>query len=106
MRKIRVVYTDSEDLDWFTEEIEEILLAPDMVLESTEDEPEIFVLDYPVKDDQKFIYIDRATCKRFHAEFLASDNPIMTEIDFEWLTKASFLQVVRVFSEPPSKVGL
>ncbi|PFP30121.1 hypothetical protein COJ96_06795 [Bacillus sp. AFS073361] len=95
VRNIRVIYTDSVDPDWTPLEVDEILLAPDMVLESTEEEPFIFLLDYPVKEDQSFVYIDRETCKRFYAEFLDS------EMDLDWLTKASFLQVVRGFAKGP-----
>jgi hypothetical protein len=95
VRTIRVIYTDSLDPDWMTEEVEEILLAPDMVIDNNEGEPFIFVLDYPVKEDQTFIYIDRETCKRFYAEFLSS------EMNHDWLTKATFMQVVRGFSKRP-----
>jgi hypothetical protein len=79
----------------------EILIAPDMILKSTEEEPFVFVLDYPVRDDQDFIYIDRETCKRFYAEFLELINLWSSGIDLNWLTRASFLQVVRVFAKRP-----
>jgi hypothetical protein len=97
VRTIRVIYTDSLDPDWTTEEIDEILLAPDMVLESTEVEPIVFVLDEPIKDNQKFISIDRETCRRFYADFLEMDKGI----DLNWLTKASFMEVVRTFAKRP-----
>jgi hypothetical protein len=94
---IRVIYTDSLDPDWSTEEVTEILLAQDMILESTNDEPVIFVLDQPLEDGQEQVYIDRETCRRFYADFLERSSGI----DLKWLSKASFLQVVRGFARKP-----
>jgi hypothetical protein len=99
-RTIRVIYTDSLDPDWTTEEIDEILLAPDMVLETTEVEPNVFVLDEPIKDNQNFISIDRETCRRFYAEFLEN----VSEVDLNWLSTASFMEVVRSFAKRPREM--
>ncbi|EKN66051.1 hypothetical protein BABA_17447 [Neobacillus bataviensis LMG 21833] len=98
---IRVIYDVSDDVHWTPVEVDELVLAPDLIMEITDDEPNIFVLDYPINKDQTSIHIDRATCKRFHAEFLPVGKLLKGEIDIDWLRKATFLQVVKVFAEVP-----
>jgi hypothetical protein len=103
VQKIRVKYDVSDDVEWVPEEVDEIVLSPDLILESTEDEPTIFILDTPIKADQTFVVIDRATCRRFQADFLPMDNLLNGDISFDWLRNVSFLDMVRAFAEVPKR---
>jgi hypothetical protein len=103
MRKIKVIYVVSDDVDWTPVEVEEIVLAPDLILETTEEEPTIFILDVPVSQGQTYMVIDRATCKRFQADFLPVSNLLDGTLSIEWLRGVSFLDLVRAFAEVPER---
>jgi hypothetical protein len=103
IRKIMVKYDVSDDEDWTPIEVEEIVLAPDLILEKTDDEPNVFILDVPIKQGQMSLVIDRATCKRLQVDFLPVGDLLDGKLRMDWLREVSFLDLVRAFAEVPEK---
>ncbi|WP_427036620.1 hypothetical protein [Cytobacillus pseudoceanisediminis] len=99
IRFISAIFTAEDDPGFGEVKSEVILLAADLVLERFENEANIFLLDEPVAETQATVRIDRSTCKRFQADFLAEDNKRLTELGFNWLIGASLIEVLREFAK-------
>lgn len=97
IRLITAKFTAADD-PGFEAKSEVILLAPDLVLERFENEANVFRLDIPVAESQETVHIDRSTCARLQADFLAEDNRRVLEVGFKWISEASFVDVLRVFA--------
>jgi hypothetical protein len=101
IRKIKAIYTASDDPDFGTVEDEVILLSPDIVLERYDDiEGLFFITKEPVAENQETINIDRATCPRFVIDFDQS----VADLNYEQLTKLTFLEFIRVFAKVPKRI--
>ncbi|AND39594.1 hypothetical protein [Cytobacillus oceanisediminis] len=98
-RFITAIFTAADDQEFGEVKSKVILLAPDLVLERFDNEANIFRLDKPVSESQEKVYIDRSTCARFQADFLAEDNRRVLEIGFKWISEASFMDVLREFAK-------
>ncbi|MBY0144264.1 hypothetical protein [Neobacillus niacini] len=94
VRKIKAVYTVSDDPDFGVVEDEVFLLAPNVILERSENDAVILIPNEPISDDQNTVYIDRAECGMLEAEFLEGDNERLDALGLEWLATASFLEVM------------
>jgi hypothetical protein len=103
IRKIMVKYDVSDDDEWVPLEVEEIVLAPDLILETKEEEPDIFILDVPIREDQTFLVIDRATCKRLQVDLLPVGELLDGTLRIDWLKEVSFLDLVRALAEVPKR---
>jgi hypothetical protein len=99
-RLIKVIYTASDDPAFGTAEDEVIVISPNIVLEKYDETEAVFyVTKEPVAENQKVIEIDRATCPRFEINF---DHPI-DEINYDQLSKLTFLDFIRVFAKVPER---
>ena len=94
MRKVKAVYSASDDPDFGTLKTEAVLIAPDMIMES--DAGLNFLIIPPVPDDQEIVEIDRAKCGHFALSMLHS--PKEEELDVDFLAKASFLDFIRKYA--------
>lgn len=99
VRYITAIFTAADDVDFGEVKSEVILLAPDLVLERFVNEANVFLLEEPVAETQDTVSIDRSTCARFQADFLAEDNKRLTELGFNWLIGASLIEVLREFAK-------
>lgn len=93
VRKITVLFEDSiwGGGDVAVEEVS--LIAPDIIVEHDYDGGTAFRIIDEVKDDQTEIKIDLPYNK------LAFIKESFKDIDMEWLSKASFLDVVRMVAK-------
>ncbi|MEO2074845.1 MAG: hypothetical protein ABGX20_05560 [Bacillus sp. (in: firmicutes)] len=98
IRKIRVIYTASDDQEFGEVEDEVIVLSSDIVLERYDDTEGVFYITQ-VGNDQESIIIDRATCPSFLIDF---DKPV-DEINYEQLSKCTFLEFIRTFARAPKR---
>jgi hypothetical protein len=94
VRKIKAVYTVSDDPDFGVVEDEVFLLAPNIILERNYNDAVILIPNEPISDDQNIVHIDRVDCGMLEVEFLDGQNERLTDLGIEWLAKASFLEVV------------
>lgn len=95
-RKIKVIYSASDDPEFGTVEDEVILLSPDIVAEKYDDTDVVFyIATEPVAENQEVINIDRATCPRFEINF---DKPV-DKINYEQLSQFTFLDFIRTFAK-------
>jgi hypothetical protein len=96
VKKINVKYVASDDPDFGTLENTAILLSEGMVLDNHYDDNEalIYMIEESVKPDE-ILTIDRSTCKRFYINFFGRYD----DVDFEFLTKCSFVELVRHFAK-------
>ena len=99
VRKINVVFTDSENEDFGTELVEVILLANDVTLNRYSSEAVIRLIDLPCSESQGVTHIDLATCRRLEVDFLALDNPRVDKLGLEWIINAPFIDVIRAFAK-------
>ena len=94
MRKIKAIYTASDDPEFGLMESEEILIAPDVVFEM--DDELRFLIIPPVPDDQDTVHIDRATCGYFALALLHCRDEV--ELDVDFLAEATFLDFIREYA--------
>jgi hypothetical protein len=94
VRKIKVVYTASDDLLFGSVEDEVIVLSPDIVAEKYDYTDVVFYIA-PVAENQEVINIDRATCPRFELNF---ETPV-DEINYEQLSQFTFLDFIRTYAK-------
>jgi hypothetical protein len=100
IRKIKAIYTASDDPDFGTVEDEVIVLTPDIVLEKYDDTDGLFfITKEPIAENQETINIDRATCPRFEIDFV---QPV-DKVDYEQLTQLTFLEFIRTFASAPER---
>jgi hypothetical protein len=101
IRKIKAIYSASDDPDFGTVEDEVILLTPDIALENYDDtEALFFITKEPVAENQQTIHIDRATCPRFVIDF---DQPV-DDLNYEQLAQFTFLEFIRAFAKVPKRI--
>ncbi|MFE4524013.1 hypothetical protein ACFRCQ_18205 [Cytobacillus firmus] len=93
VRKITVLFEDSVCGDDDVEIQQVTLIAPDIIVEHDYDGGTAFRIIENVKDDQTEIKIDLPYNK------LAFIKESFEDIDMEWLSKASFLDVVRMIAK-------
>lgn len=96
---ITALFIATDDKDFGEVKSEVILLAPDLLLERFDNEANLFLLDKPVTETQEAVRVDRSTCARFQADFLAENNKRLTELGFNWLIGASLIEVLREFAK-------
>jgi hypothetical protein len=94
VRKIKAVYTVSDDPDFGVVEDEVFLLAPNIILERSDNDAVILIPNEPISDGQNIVYVDRADCGMLEVDFLDGQNERVNELGIEWLAKASFLDVM------------
>ncbi|WP_423410239.1 hypothetical protein AABM38_10060 [Heyndrickxia sp. MSNUG] len=96
VQKIKVIYVASGDPDFGTLEDTAILLSEGMVLDNKYDENEalIYIIEETIKPCET-LTIDRSTCKRFYINFFGRYD----DVDFEFLAKCSFVELVRHFAK-------
>jgi hypothetical protein len=94
VRKIKAVYTVSDDPDFGIVEDEVYVLAPNIILERSYNDAVILIPNEPISDDQNIVYIDRADCGMFEVDFLDGQNERVDALGLEWLVNASFLEVI------------
>lgn len=99
VRYVTAIFSATDDPEFGEVKSEVILLAPDLALERFGNEANVFLLDRPVTETQETIRIDRSTCARFQADFLAEDNQRLTELGFNWLVGSSLIEVLREFAK-------
>jgi hypothetical protein len=99
IRKIKAIYSASDDPDFGTVEDEVILLSPDIVLENYDDTEALFFITEQVAETQETISIDRATCPRFVIDF---DQPV-ADLNYEQLSQFTFLEFIRTFASAPKR---
>lgn len=99
VRKINVVFTDSESDEFGASESEVYLLANDITLDRYDNEAVIRMIDEPVNESQEVAHIDLATCGRLEVSFLALDNPLVDKLGLDWIVNASFIEVIRALAE-------
>lgn len=98
-RPITAIFTIVNENGPEEDKAEVILLAEDLVLERFATEANIFLLDKAVTETDDVVRIDRSTCSRYDADFLAEDNERLTELGFDWLAGASLIEVLREFAK-------
>jgi hypothetical protein len=96
VEKINVKYVASDDPDFGTMTDTAILLSDGMVLDNNYDDDEalIYIVEESVKPGD-ILTIDRSTCKRFYINFFGRYD----DVDFEFLAKCSFVELVRHFAK-------
>lgn len=94
IRKIRVIYTASDDPDFGPIEEEAVLIAPDMIIEFNDDLG--FLIIPPVAGDQEIVEIDRAKCSHFGLSL--THNSKEREFEIEFLAEATFLDFIRKYA--------
>lgn len=98
VRKVIVEYTASDDPDFGVLQEEAILIADDMIIETEDGSPWVFLIIPPVPYNQNFIEVDRAKCGYFSLEFSHKWNDDEPEPDFDFLKRASFLDFIRMYA--------
>jgi len=99
VRKISVVFTDSESDEFETVITEATLLTNDVILERFGSETTVLVTDEPISDEQALAHIDLATCRRLEISFLALDNLLVDKYGLDWIANASFIDVIRALAK-------
>jgi hypothetical protein len=97
MRKIKAVYTASDDPELGTIETEATLIANDMIIETEDGIPWTFLIIPPVPDDQDIVEVDRAKCGYFSLGMPHHWNE-EPEPNFEFIEKASLLDFIRMYA--------
>lgn len=95
VRLITAIFSAADDPTFGEVRSEVILLTSDLVLERFDNEANVFLLDEPVKESQVTVRIDRSTCRRLQVDFLAEDNQRLAELGFDFIARASFIDVLR-----------
>jgi hypothetical protein len=98
LRKIKAIYTASDDTELGTLETEAILIAPDVLIETEDGLPWTFLIIPPVPDDQDTVEVDRAKCGYFSLGLSHIRREEDFEPDFDFIEKASLLDFVRRYA--------
>jgi len=99
IRKIKTIYSDSDDPEFGTLETQAILIAPDMIIETEEGSPWKFLIIPEVSEEQEVVEVDRAKCGYFALEFSHIWRDEELEPDLNFIEKASFLDFIRKYAK-------
>jgi hypothetical protein len=99
VRRIKAIYTASDDPDFGVEVEQAVLIAPDMIIEAEECSEWTFLIIPPVPADQNTVEVDRATCGYFSLGISHSLEEEEREPNYDIISEVSLLDFIRSYAK-------